>query len=311
MNYINNAGKGGNHFYQYIFTVIAVIFGYFIGQIPLYIAIFIKMSNDAGIGTDELNEFAGNPDFSILGIDKNMGFFIILCTFLGALAALYVSIRYIHKRSFLSLFSFEERIDWKRLIWSTLLWFSMLFVVEIILIFLNPDIYIFKPPDYSFIILLAIVILILPFQTAFEELFVRAYIFQSVSYNSKSILIGYILSILVFAFLHGANPEIAKYGIFEMMLYYVFAAIVLGLIVIFDNRIELAIGVHTATNMFGALFVTYKGAAIQTESLYLTTEIDPMLQAFEILILGMVFILIAKWKYKWDFSEIKLKKHNE
>ncbi len=311
MNYINNAGKGGNHFFQYVFTILVVIFGYFIGQIPMYSAILIKMSSDVGIGTDELNEFSNNPDFSILGIDKNIGFLLILCTFLGALVALYVGLRYIHKRSFLSLFSYEEKIDWKRLIWSTALWFSLLFFVEIFLIMLNPDIYVFKPPDYSFIFLLAIVILILPFQTAFEELFVRAYIFQSVSYNSKNMLIGYIISILVFAVLHGANPEVAKYGIIEMMSYYVFAAIVLGLIVIFDDRIELAIGVHTATNMFGALFVTYKGAAIQTGSLFLTTEINPLLQAFEILILGVVFIAISKWKYKWDFTKIKFRQVNE
>ena len=88
MNYINNAGKGGNHVFQYVFTILVVIFGYFIGQIPMYIAILIKMSSDIGIGTDELNEFSNNPDFSILGIDKNIGFLLILCTFLGALAAL-------------------------------------------------------------------------------------------------------------------------------------------------------------------------------------------------------------------------------
>lgn len=111
--------------------------------------------------------------------------------------------------------------------------------------------------------------------------------------------------------MHGANPEIAKYGIWEMMSYYVFAAIILGLIVIFDDRIELAIGVHTATNMFGALFVTYRGAAIQTDSLFLTTEISPLFQAFEILVLGIVFIAIAKWKYKWDFTKIKFKTVDE
>lgn len=311
MKFINNAGKGGNHLFQYIFTILLVILGYFIGQIPMYIAIFLKMSSNIEIGTEELNEFSNNPDFSILGIDKNIGFLLVLMTFLGALASLFIGLRYIHKRSFLSLFSFNEKIDRGRLVWSTLIWFSMLLFVEMILIFLSPDIYIFKAPDTSFLILFAIVILILPFQTAFEELFVRAYIFQSFSFNSKSILVGYIISILVFALLHGANPEIAKYGIWEMMSYYVFAAIILGLIVIFDDRIELAIGVHTATNMFGALFVTYRGAAIQTDSLFLTTEISPLFQAFEILVLGIVFISIAKWKYKWDFTKIKFKTVDE
>ena len=311
MKYSDNVAKGGNHLFQYIFTLIIVVFGYFIGQIPLTIAMVFKMKSHVDIGTDELNEFNSNPDFSILHIDKNIGFLLLLCTFLGAIAALYIGIRYIHRRKFRSLFSFEEKIDWKRMIWSTTVWFVMLLIVEIFLMVLNPDIYIFKMPDYSFLLLVAIVFLVLPFQTAFEELFVRGYIFQSVSYNSKSILAGLIVSILVFAALHGANPEIAKYGIMQMMSYYIFAAIILGLIVIIDGRIELAIGVHTATNMFGAIFVTYKGAAIQTDSLFLTTEISPLFQAFEILVLGVIFIIVAKWKYKWGFSNIKFKWVNE
>lgn len=100
MKFINNAGKGGNHLFQYIFTILLVILGYFIGQIPMYIAIFLKMSSNIEIGTEELNEFSNNPDFSILGIDKNIGFLLVLMTFLGALASLFIGLRYIHKRSF-------------------------------------------------------------------------------------------------------------------------------------------------------------------------------------------------------------------
>lgn len=305
MSFINNAGRGRNGLVQYVLTIIMVIAGYIIGQIPMTVAVLYKMYGNKDYGTEEFNEFSKNPDFAIFGIDRNVGFFLILFTFIGALAALYLGIKYLHRRNFLSLFSVNEKIDWNRIFWSTGLWFLMLLAFEMILIFLNPDDYSFKRPGSTFIILFFVVLLVLPLQTAFEELFVRAYVFQAVSYHSGSVFAGFMVSILLFSALHGANPEIAKYGVVQMMTYYLIAGIFLGLIVIIDDRIELAIGIHTATNMFGAIFVTYEGAAIQTDSLYLVNSVNPLLQAAEFFILSVLFLIIFRKKYNLDLNRIK------
>ncbi len=306
MDFLRNVQKGGNQLYQYIFTIVFVIIGYVIGQVPMFAFILYRMETNIDYGKDELDKFSKNPDFQLFGIDRNFGFVLILLTFVGAMSALLLSIKFIHKRNWKSLFSFTEKIDFSRILWSSALWFCLLLFFEIIMINLYPETYSFRKPGISFIFLLLISLVILPIQTSFEELLVRGYVFQLAGYNLKSPIGGYIISILLFAALHLANPEIDKYGLYEMLSFYLIAGIILGAIVIFDNRIEIAIGVHTATNIFGALFVTYKGAAIQTDSLYQVSSINPVLQALEFLGIGIVFMILAYWKYNWNFNNFKL-----
>ena len=303
--FFQNVKKGGNSPIHYLFTIILVFLGYFLGYVNLYSIIWLKMNNDNSIGTESLKKFAENPDFSLLHIDKNMGFLIILLMFIFALAGLYIGIKFFHKRNFLSLISYSEKIDWKRFLWSTGLWLSMLIIFELIIYMLEPQNYTFRKPGLSFIWLIIISILILPLQTSFEELFVRGYIFQSIAFNTKNIKIGLLSSVLIFAFMHSGNPEISGYGFFKMMTFYLIAGIVLGLLVVFDDRLELAIGVHTATNIFGAVFLTYESAAIQTDSLFTTKEIDPLILAFQFLITGAIFMIIASRKYGWKIQNIR------
>ncbi len=300
--FYENVGKGNNSLFHYVFTILLTIIGYIIGQIPLYVAMWWSMRSHVDVGKEALAKFQKNPDFSILHIDKNIGFFLILLFFVFALFALYVGVRYIHKRKFLTVISGDGRFDWKRMIWGTLIWLSMLIIVEVSLYFYDSSNYIFRDPELSFLVLLLISVLILPIQTAFEEIFTRGYLLQSVVYNTRSIFLGFLVSIIVFSFMHGANPETFKYGFWPMMSYYISAAVFLGLIVVFDKRLELAIGVHTATNIFGALFVTYYGAALQTDSMFITKKINPVLLAIEICILGCIFLFISYKKYKWDIS---------
>ncbi len=300
--FYENAGKGENSLFHYVFTFLLTIIGYIIGQVPLYLAEWWSMNRYVDVGKEALANFQKNPDFSILHIDKNIGFFIILLFFVFALFALYIGVRYVHKRKFITLISADERFDWKRFIWGSFTWLGMLIIVEVSLYFYDSSNYIFRDPDWSFLVLILISVLVLPIQTAFEEIFTRGYLLQSVAYNSKSIFLGFLVSIIVFSFMHGANPETFKYGFWPMMSYYISAAVLLGLIVVFDKRLELAIGVHTATNIFGALFVTYYGAALQTDSMFITRKINPEILAIEIWLLGSIFLFLSYKKYKWDIS---------
>ncbi len=298
--FYNNVGRGNNSLFHYVFTILLTITGYIFGQIPLYTAMYWSLSNNVDVGRDALEQFQKNPDFSILHIDKNIGFFLILIFFVFALLALYIGVRFIHKRNFMTLISPSGRFDWKRYLWSAISWFGLLLLVELAMYFYEPSNYIFRSPSLSFILLLLISVIILPIQTAFEEIFTRGYLLQSVAFNTRSVFIGFLVSVFVFAMMHGFNPETFKYGFWMMMSYYFSAAILLGLIVVFDRRLELAIGVHTATNMFGALLVSYKGAALQTDSIFLTNEINPLVLAIEIVVLGIFFLFISYKKYKWD-----------
>ena len=301
--FYKNVGSGNNGVIHYVFTVLLTIFGYVLGQIPLMIAMWYAINKHDDIGANVIDDFGDNPDFSLLHMDKNFGLFLMLLIFVFAITTLFLSVKYIHKRKILSLFTFKNKLDWKRIVWGTIVWFFLLAIIEFILYSVNPGNYTFREPDSSFVFLILISLAILPIQTTFEEVFTRGYILQSVTYNSKNVFFGFIVSVIVFMLLHGMNPETDEYGFLPMMSYYFSAAVLLGLIVVYDRRLEIAIGVHTATNIFGALIVTYKGAALQTDSLFITSKINPIILAFEFTILGIIFLVISAKVYKWDVIE--------
>lgn len=301
--FYENVGEGENGLVHYFFTIILTIAGYILGQVPLTIAIGIVMYNNDDIGASALAKFEQNPDFSLLHMDKNLGLLLILMSFVFAILLLFIGVKYIHKRKILTLFNSSDHLDWGRVIWGTVFWFVLLAIVELFFYIQNPEFYSFRKPDSSFVFLIIISLLILPIQTTFEEVFTRGYILQSIAFNSKNIFLGFIVSVFIFALLHGLNPETLKYGFWPMMSYYIIAGILLGLVVVFDKRLELAIGIHTATNIFGALILTYDGAALQTNSLYITSKIDPIMLALEMFFLGIIFIYFAAKKYKWNFSK--------
>ena len=90
--------------------------------------------------------------------------------------------------------------------------------------------------------------------------------------------------------MHAMNPEIEEFGMGVMMTYYITVAIVLGIITLLDDGLELAIGLHVAVNVFGALIITYRGSAIQTDALFRTSAVYPVLMIVMFL-LGIGYFL--------------------
>ena len=90
-----------------------------------------------------------------------------------------------------------------------------------------------------------------------------------------------------------------------MQMYYVSAGLLLGILTIMDDSLELALGVHAATNFTGAVLVGYDGGAIKTESIFTSHQLNPQLMLAGFLVLAVIFLLIVKSKYKWgSFSKI-------
>jgi len=85
-----------------------------------------------------------------------------------------------------------------------------------------------------------------------------------------------------------------------MQLYYIIAGLFLALITVLDDGLELALGVHAATNIAGATLFTYKGSVLQTDSLFITEEIKPWLMTLSFVVGSIIFIYICTKKYNWS-----------
>jgi membrane protease YdiL (CAAX protease family) len=297
--FFQNHLKGRHDWYIYVMTLILVVMGYIIGQSPLSLVIYSRVNNDPGLGVDEIRDFEKTLDFTIFDLSPNYGLFLALCIFLFAMLSLFLGLKFLHKRNLKSLINWQEKIDWKRILFGLFFWLGLSIAFESAMFLIEPENYSFHPPQKSFLLLVLIAVFILPIQTSFEEFLFRGYLMQWIGSFTQSKFNALIGTALLFAAVHSMNPEVAKYGLWNMIPYYLTAGLFLGYITIMDNRLELALGVHAATNMFGSLFVTYEGAALKTESLFKTYDIQPLILSLVFFVFGLIFILVASSIYKW------------
>ncbi|MBP6183592.1 MAG: CPBP family intramembrane metalloprotease [Saprospiraceae bacterium] len=292
------ARKGTNEWWMYLVGIIAVGFGYLLGQIPLFVVIAVAA---AGLeNTASLEEFAATLDFNAMGIDPNLGFLLALMMFVFATLALFLVIKYLHNRDFTTLINNLGAIRWSRFFYGLGVWMMLGIIYELFNYFLYPESYTFQFSLQGFIPLLIISLLFIPIQASFEELFVRGYLMQGLGLATNSRLVAILLTSAVFAGLHLMNPEIDKFGLSTMVIYYMVVAVFLAVITLLDDGLELAMGIHTATNLFGSLFVTFEGSALQTQALFRLAEPNALAMLMATIFSAILFMILASRRFKWQ-----------
>jgi len=284
---------GLNQWWRYIIVFAAVAIGYCVGQIPLILAVY-----KSG-GADALKQFQENPYFPDFGINLNMGLALLLIMFLGAFAALYFIFKPIHQREFRTLITPKNKVNWSKIFFSFFLWGGLVLAFEMVLYIIDPVNFTFHFQWNTFIPLVLLCVFILPIQTSTEEFIFRGYLMQGIGMGTGSKITALIITSVLFGLIHSMNPEVQKFGFGTMQIYYISAGLFLGIMTLMDDGLELALGVHAATNFTGAVFVGYEGAAIQTNSIIKTIEIDPNMMTIGFYITAIIFLFIVKIKYSW------------
>ena len=296
MNYIQQAYKGNNQWYHWIFTLILVFFGWqIIGVFPLT-GVAISYSSD-------MNEFANaaQNNFMTLGIDKNLFLFLIIISFISGLLTLIFGVKYIHRRTFKSLVTSRNLIDWKRFWFAFFTWGIIAVMLTVLGIFMSPENYIWNFKPIPFFTLLAVSFLFLPFQTTFEELLFRGYLMQGIGTVVKNRWFPLIFTSVCFGLLHGANPEVEKLGAISMV-FYIGTGFFYGIITLMDEGTELALGLHAINNIIAAFFVTTNWTVFQTDALYVDIS-EPSVgfeMFFPVLILYPFLLYVFSSKYGWN-----------
>ncbi len=297
--YISQALKSLHEWWRYLVGILIVLIGVGIFSIPHMIAISIKSFN----GEVDMERLAQNDVAYILGLfEPNLNLVFMLLPFLGGLILLFITVKFIHKQSIISLTTSRKSIDWSRIWFSFFLWG----IVSSIMIGLG---YLIEPENFEinfklvpFLILVVIAILLIPIQTSFEEYLFRGYLMQGIGVITKYRWIPLLITSLVFGLMHISNPEVDKLGP-VVMIYYIGTGLFLGVMTLMDEGMELALGFHAANNLFTALLVTADWTAFQTHSVLkdlsdpqnagLTDIIIPVFVIFPIL------LYVFSKKYNW------------
>ena len=286
-----------NPFWKYLLGSFIVIIFSILGQLPL--SLFIT--------ADAISEAGGDPMIALRNLDKNLQLFLILIPFVFGFLGLYLVIKKLHNRNFVSITTSRSKVDWRRIIHSFILWGSITITFISADFFINSEDYQINFKFEKFFILLIIGFILIPIQTSLEELLFRGYLFQGFSLYFKRPWIGLFLTSFIFGCLHIFNPEVQKLGL-GILIYYIGTGLFLGIITLMDQGIELALGFHAANNLITALLVTSSWTAYQTESILIDIS-DPSLVGetiISMLILYPLFYIYMYKKYEWSDLKNKL-----
>ncbi|PCI32380.1 MAG: CPBP family intramembrane metalloprotease domain-containing protein [Flavobacteriaceae bacterium] len=300
MNFIQQAYKGENNWGYYVLGLLLVFIAVNLGALPLFgVGQFMAENNAEFIAASKSN-------FSSL-IGANLSLFLMILSFAAGLGTLVLCVRFFHKRSFTSLVTSRNTIDWSRFWFAVMLWGGISIVVITIGILLAPEMHVwnFKPMKFALLVLISV--LFLPFQTGLEELLFRSYLMQGLGSIAKNRWFPLLVTSVMFGLLHGMNPEVEKFGMI-VMVYYIGTGFLLGIMTLMDEGTELALGFHAINNIVAAVFVTTDWAAFQTDALFVdisepSVELSMFLPVF--VLYPLVLIVFSK-KYGWKNWKEKL-----
>ena len=182
------------------------------------------------------------------------------------LAVLLLWVKYVHRQPLTALITARPKTDWKRFWFAFTLWGVVTVGVTLIDYAIHPEMYVWNFQWIPFLKLLVIVVLMMPLQTGFEEVFFRAYLMQAVGLTVRNAWLPLVFTSVTFGLMHLANPEVDKLG-YMLLIYYIGTGFFLGITTLMDDGIELALGFHTANNLFTALLVTSDWTVFQVPSL--------------------------------------------
>lgn len=300
MKHLTNSFSGHNHWWRYLVLFILSFFvGSFIGSIPLGLIVVVGALNN---GADLASASTNMVDFASLGIDLNLGLALIMLPFIFSLLVLLLLFKPLHQRNYKSLFSGVAKIRWKRFFSAAFIWAILLAIYLVVDYSNNPGNFTLNFEPGAFAVLVIVSLVFIPFQASYEEILFRGYLAQGVARWTRSRIWAILMPAFLFGLVHSFNPEIKEYGFWLAMPQYILFGVIFGLISVLDDGIELAMGAHTANNIFLSLFVTNKASALQTSAYFIQENVDAAKDLLIMAVIGIIFIAIIAKTYKFNFG---------
>lgn len=165
--FIEQALSGKNNWSLYILTVLIVFLIMQIASLPLLI--YMLITTPETLQNDMLDTVT----------DTNLGLVLTLLTFVAGFFALFFCVKYIHRKNYLDIVTSRPKFNWQRFFFGAGVWAILTLTTLSITIYTRENNEIILQFNFLTFIGLAIIsLLLLPFQTAFEEIMFRGYLMQ-------------------------------------------------------------------------------------------------------------------------------------
>ncbi|CCF07333.1 CAAX amino terminal protease family protein [Bacillus velezensis CAU B946] len=173
-----------------------------------------------------------------------------------AIPGIWIAVRFIMKRRFLSIITPNQSLNWKRIFFGFGTYVVLMFVAGLIDFLIHPDRFTLQEFHASrFLLLLAAAVLLVPIQTSAEEFLFRGFLLQ---FAGKLTANAVVLTVIIgglFGALHFGNPEMEN-GALWAGIGYVTIGMIWTFITVKTGSLEMSLGGHAANNMFLFIFLT-------------------------------------------------------
>ena len=297
--FVTKAKRGKNDWWRYVLILLSLVMVMSFAQMIALFALPLLYPE-----FDMMQLMNGNIPNEV---DKNVIYFFLVLPFAISFLAMSILIPLVHDRPFASLFQPSERIQWLKPLKMAGVFLFFLLAFEGLHYILMPEDYLIDYAGWRFWVTVLLSVFLLYFQTGWEELVFRSYLYQGLGMWLQRRWIAIFLSAIFFAAMHMANPEALAYNVQMLFAYYFLTGAFLGILVVMEDNIYLAWAFHLANNFVAAVFFSYEGAALNTYALFKATEVDMSMLLPSSFVSFIILLLILKKVRNWpDWSQLWL-----
>lgn len=286
-SYLDNARLGKGSPWRYLAGGLLILFLWLgVGSAVTLILIWL-LATLRGDSSQDLVQLA--LDARQLGF---IPYFLVLSSsFIVLIAGLWLTVTFIHRRPLLSLITWQARLDWRRAGQGFLAWFLLVGLASLLEYAIWPETFSWNFELRAFLPFALLALVLTPIQSSAEELLFRGYLVQFLSLISRNHIFLSLLSGALFALPHTLNPEVAA-GFWLVLSSYFVLGVFLAWVSLRDGRLELALGVHSANNLFAGLVVTFPDSVLPTPAIFFTTHFDPLFSLLSLIGACVLFYLV-------------------
>lgn len=192
----------------------------------------------------------------------------LMLGFLGVWLGLFVTVRYLHRRPFLTLITTSGRVNWRRMGQGFAVYFLLISGAFAAGYLLDPRNYELVVEPVRLLLFVPLVLALVPIQATAEELLARGYLLQLFGLATSNAVVLSLISGVLFALPHLANPEAAGGDAWIYFAYMLVVGFTMALVTLKDGGMELAIGAHVATNVLVLPLINPDGSGLDTPSVF-------------------------------------------
>jgi len=294
-NYLDVARQGNNSWWRYLLGIFFILFLWLVvGSIVSLIvgSIFLSIHlAQSGLNSEALQQPSQQQLLSFFKTPSVGAYVTVNIPFIFFGLAIFLVVIGLHRRQFCTLISADSSVNFQRLFRGFLVWFLISTILIPVDYLLNSQNYVFSFNPGQWFLLFPLALVLTPLQTSAEEFFFRGYLLQGLGLLTRQRFVLIIVSSLLFAVPHFANPEMQRGAVWLALLYFAFG-VFLTVITLKDNRLELALGVHAANNL-RVLFISTKDSALPAPAIWILNDPgDPRLDLVVFLVQSAIFYYV-------------------